>query len=133
MLTPTTNPIIDPEDLARDLEPIAPVDREALTRSLWLAKRDKMRAQQLDQIELERGRRIAAEIASEIMQEKTLALEPWQEPLSHIDLATAAPNDPGAILLRQLPAAGLSRYEPDPNKALEQVERRHAARAADEA
>ena len=88
-----------------------------------------------------RARQIADKLASEPWEDvgefasysaqcRALRLRPWQFPPCWIDDIPAALNDPephrglrtaGELLQRML-AAGLSRYEPDPLKALEAAE-----------
>jgi hypothetical protein len=52
-----------------------------------------------------------------------LHLEPWQDPPCVIDLDDVDENnEQGAALLRRMLAAGVSRYDPDPMRALERAE-----------
>ena len=106
-------------------------DRKALTRAIEAVRRESpQRARQIaDKLASEPWEDVG-EFASYSAQCRSLRLRPWQFPPCWIDDIPAALNDPephrglrtaGELLQRML-AAGLSRYEPDPLKALEAAE-----------
>lgn len=99
---------------------LGPLDRDALERAMALARRDPMRAAQLDDKLRGESWRAVAEFASYHVQCRALNLRPWQSPPcclaegDHDDDADAG----GRQLLKRMLAAGLSRFEPDPMGAL---------------
>jgi hypothetical protein len=101
-------------------EQLSDVDRDALDRCMTIAMRDKLSAEQLNS-KLDDGEPWAdvAASASYGVQGSALRLKPWQEPPCIMDADDPSPDDDQAqqLLCRML-AAGLSRYEPDPLKAL---------------
>jgi hypothetical protein len=105
------------------------IDHEALSRALKQAKRDPVKARQLEAIEKQDGWRRAGEQAAYSLQCDRLLLKPWQSPPCYgdvdppVDDFVGAGRAAAADLLRRLLEAGLSRREPDPLKALERVER----------
>lgn len=95
-------------------------DRNALQRCLDAAMRDPLRAEQLNS-KLDDGEHWfdVADFACYCVQGDALQLDPWQEPPSVEDETDPNPDDKDAqALLKQMLAAGLSRYEPDPLAAL---------------
>jgi hypothetical protein len=64
---------------------------------------------------------------------KALRLRPWQPPPMYAQPRADGPDDgimghrAAELLLQRMLAAGLSRFEPDPLKAIERVERERAA------
>jgi hypothetical protein len=94
------------------------VDREALKRAMALAAEDPMRADQLrDQLQSRPWAKVA-QFAAHLCQSKSLHLKPWERPPLSYDVRD---QNPGAVLLRRLLAAKLSRFEPDPAAALNAV------------
>jgi hypothetical protein len=107
------------------------IDREALERAIAIDRqRDLATRQQIDEkLEREPWREVA-EFAAYGCQCTALHLKPWQPPpcWAHPDdgdgeYGPVMGRRAAAELLRRLLAAGLSRYEPDPVKALDRVER----------
>jgi hypothetical protein len=96
------------------------IDRAALERAMSIASRDAFWAahwrSRLDDGEpwIE-----VAESAAGHCQREALALKPWQEPPMEADEDNPDDRDPKArrLLIRML-AAGVSRFDPDPMKAL---------------
>lgn len=103
------------------------VDRDALERAMQLcAQRDPSRAEQLDG-KLRQGDPWVevAEFASYSCQIHALSLKPWQSPPCVADEDDPDEQDKKAQhLLRKMLAAGVSRYDPDPLKALAGAKRR---------
>jgi hypothetical protein len=106
-------------------EGIDPIDLAALKMAFDQCRAsDKRRAKQLEEMAEERGWIEAAEFAAYNRQIATMRLRPWQEPPCFID----DPNEPkigeeiAARLLRRMLKAGISRWHPDPIRALEAVE-----------
>jgi len=104
------------------------VDLDALTRAMEIARRDPRTAKQLEYKEKTYGWADAATFAAYCCQCDALKLRPWQEPPMHGDSTDGIDDFPNAgraaaaDLLRRLLAAGLSRFEPDPMKALARAE-----------
>jgi hypothetical protein len=107
---------------------LGPVDLDALTRAMELAKRHPLVARQLDDLEQTYGWENAARQAAYDCQCDALKLKPWQSPPMYgdstdgIDDFEGAGRAHAADLLRRLLAAGLSRFEPDPLAALARAE-----------
>ena len=108
--------------------PLKRVDREALTLALKLAREQPGRARQLDRM-LEREDRFeVATFAAECCQERALRLKPWQPAPCRTragDLE-APPGDlfghrEAAELLQRMLALGMSRWHPDPLRAIEEA------------
>jgi hypothetical protein len=104
-----------------------PHDLDALQRAMERArKRDKVRAQQIDAKLLDEAWGDVAEFAAYGCQIEALGLRPWEDPPMYGDIKNAQPA--AAALLAKMLAAGVSRYEPNPMKALcERRKRRHDA------
>ena len=109
-----------------------PVDRDALERAMQIvAQRDPLSAEHLaSKLKHETWREVA-EFAAYSAQIELLSLKPWQSPPVHIDENANEPDNPeresntaARKLLRQMLAAGVSRYEPDPLTALRRAKRR---------
>jgi hypothetical protein len=101
-------------------------DRRALERCIEIAKRRPSRAEQLEG-KLQQGDPWieVAELACCVVQSRVLNLKPWQLPPCNEDEDDPDPYDRDAQkLLRQMLAAGVSRYEPDPLAALQQAKRK---------
>jgi hypothetical protein len=91
------------------------VDRQALQRSLKLARAEPEYRDQLEcKVEAE-GWESAARFASYSLQIDNLGLRPWMDPPC---FAEVRPDPEALKILVQLLGAGLSRYEPDPVAAL---------------
>jgi hypothetical protein len=104
---------------------ITAIDQEALERALARAMRDPDRAEQLQSMLTDTPRREVLEFASYHCQMAALRLKPWQSPPAHIDEDDPDERDQdGQDLLRKMLAAGVSRYEPSPLKALAGAKRR---------
>jgi hypothetical protein len=123
--------------VARSLDdaPLSAVDREALERAIELAKAESpAQCKQIDNMLLKDGWGEAAQFAAYACQDRNLKLAPWQMPPVWVrgdpDAILAAPvtgHDhrglrQAALLLKRLLAAGLSRFEPDPEAALAKAE-----------
>ena len=107
------------------------VDREALERCMEIARRDPSRAEQLDSKLQDEEWAEVAEFACYGCQLHALNLKPWQSPPVHIDEDADEPdnsdresNSAARKFLRQMLAAGVSRYDPDPLTALAGAKRR---------
>ena len=107
------------------------VDRDALERAMQIAQRDPLRAEQLQKKLEDEPWREVAEFAAYCCQIDALSLKPWQDPPVNIDEDADEPNNPARVsntaarkLLRRMLAAGVSRFEPDPLKALAGAKRR---------
>ena len=114
---------------------LCPLDREALERAL---EQERQMSSSADRVHLDeqlkcRGWFSVAEDAAYICQRKNLQLKLWQPvPFYITDIAgTIAKGDDGisgdyraALLLKRMLAAGLSRYEPDPVRALARAKER---------
>jgi hypothetical protein len=94
------------------------VDREALQRSLKLARAEPEYREKLERkIEAE-GWESAARFACYNLQIDNLDLRPWQDPPMYAELR---PDPKALAILVKLLGAGLSRFEPDPVQALAAV------------
>ena len=101
------------------------VDRDALERAMQIAQRDPLRAAQLQSKLKDEPWIEVAEFASYSCQIHALNLKPWQSPPCTEDEDDPTPHDKAAqTLLRRMLAAGVSRYDPDPLKALAGAKRR---------
>lgn len=79
------------------------------------------RASQIGQMLVTRDRADVGRFASYHCQMRALRLKPWEEPPCHlVDLDY---DHEAAELLRQMLALGVSRWHPDPIKAVEEAER----------
>jgi hypothetical protein len=81
-----------------------------------LAGKDRARANQVRAMINEDGRPSAAKFAASYLQRQALELRPWDLPPCRADVDD---DDAAGHLLRRLLVAGLSRYDPDPLRALE--------------
>jgi hypothetical protein len=120
----------------------SPVDREALTRALKMARAESTSERdRFTRMEREQGWLHAAQTASYHCQIAALRPRPWQ-PVPSEERVQVGDEDGefGAVsgrraageLLRRLLEARLSRYEPDPVNALAQAESaRHDERVVD--
>jgi hypothetical protein len=103
----------------------AQVDHDALTRCMEIAQRDPDRAEQLQSMLRHRDWTEVAEFASHCCQYRSLHLRPWQSPPSAVDEDDPDEDDRAAQkLLRRMLAAGVSRYDPDPLRALKGLRKR---------
>ena len=89
------------------------VDRSALERSMEIAQRDSLRADQLAAMLRDDAWHSVAKFASYCCQKRALGLKPWEDPP-----LCAAPGTPGARPLDRMLANNISQYEPDPLSAL---------------
>ena len=100
-------------------------DRDALERAIQIARRDPSRTQQLDEKLQDEPWDEVAQSAAYHCQHQALSLKPWQEPPCVADEDDPHERDKNAqALLRKMLAAGVSRYDPDPMKALKSKRRR---------
>jgi hypothetical protein len=108
-------------------------DRQALERAIEIRRQESAAERQwLDELLKERTWRDVAESCVYGCQCKALQLKPWEAPPITVrhdpDEVLQWKDHPrpsylrAAQLLKRLLAAGLSRYEPDPLRALERVE-----------
>jgi hypothetical protein len=111
-------------------------DREALQRAIDMARaKSPQEREHIDRVLAQDGWQEAAETATYHLQDRALKLKPWQTPpcwlrsdaAVQVALLTPLPDLKGrrfaAELVQQLIAAGLSRYEPDPLRALAAVKK----------
>jgi len=110
-------------------------DIAALTLAIEYTRRDPSRNEQLDSM-LQDGSWIeVAEFASYHCQMETLRLDPADSPpcwINDPDATLAGKNDDAwcygaheaARLVKKMQALGISKYHPDPIKAIEQAERK---------
>src|SRR6516162_10848102 len=112
---------------------LSEVDREALERCLKIARADPEERETIDRIMREDGWYRAADFACYHCQMSLVRPRLWQPlPMDIQDIeGTLAKGDDGlggsyraALLLRRMLRAGLSRYEPDPVRALDAAKRR---------
>lgn len=101
---------------------ISPLDQDALERALTRLKkvdRDSYRQFQVDMVCGQDWYFVAARAAG-VCQYHALGLKPWQTAPCHIrpDAEQRAVDEGGRLLLQQLLDAGLSKFEPDPLRAL---------------
>jgi hypothetical protein len=94
------------------------LDRQALELALHQARLDPLTAAQLDGMLKSGPWQEVAEFAAFHCQIESLNLLPWQKPPCCGDQDGTEPHDD---LLRKMLAAGVSRFHPDPAKALEAV------------
>jgi hypothetical protein len=120
-----------------DGTPLSDVDREALERAIDMARRESpAQRKQIDDMLAKDGWDETARFAAYACQDGNLKLAPWQMPpcwiRGNLDALLAAPvtghdhrgQRQAALLLKRLLAAGLSKYEPDPEAALAKAERK---------
>jgi hypothetical protein len=89
---------------------MTPIDREALERAVQLCARQidaKLRDEPWEDV---------ARFCAFSAQIESLHLQPWESTVVYADSPEAH------ALLRRLKAAGLSKFEPDPLRALQRVE-----------
>jgi hypothetical protein len=115
---------------------LSAVDREALERALERARaleqeRNDPRRDgktQLESMLEDRPWQKVAEFAAYGQQMRSLGLRPWEWPPCWVHTDDANPEHGEAVkLLKRLLDAGLSRFEPDPIKALRGAEPPRAA------
>jgi hypothetical protein len=110
-------------------------DREALKRAFDLASAESEEERaHIERIRAEDGWQRAAETAAYHLQDHALGLQPWQPPPCWIrgnpDSHLAGADDgimgwhAAAKLVQRLLACGLSRFEPNPERALATAEAR---------
>jgi hypothetical protein len=91
----------------------------ALERAIVIVMQHPGRARELAGLMQQRGWRVAAKIAAFDCQCRALDLAPWQMP----PCAGRARHDksPAGRLLRRMIKRGISRWHPDPLRAIEQA------------
>lgn len=96
-------------------------DRDALKACMDLAMREPSCAEQLrDQLKDGLPWEEVSRFACDCVQSEALHLKPWEESPCVVDEDDPEERDKQAQhLLRQMLAAGVSRYDPDPLAALE--------------
>jgi hypothetical protein len=95
-----------------------PIDTAALQRALDMSLKSKEpgRADQIEWMLEEHGWLYAARFASYHLQMNQLQLRPWERPPCRLN----APNDsPAGRLLAKMLAAGMSKHDPEPMRALD--------------
>jgi hypothetical protein len=98
---------------------LSELDRVALERCLHRAQRDPDRAGQLQKMLDDRPWQTVARFACHVIQKRSLHLRPWEvPPCSVSENASDARDTDAQRLLRKMLQAGLSRYEPDPIRAM---------------
>jgi hypothetical protein len=117
------------------------VDREAMTRAISIARQESpAQRMQIDEKLANEPWQEVGEFAAYCCQDAVLRLKPWQVPpcwLSDADVQAARLTPPpdfqgyqlAAQLVQELIAAGLSRYEPDPLRALAKADKAATQRA----
>ena len=102
---------------------LSPIDREALERSIVIARRDPAYAKSIDS-KLADGADWfdVAVSASFHCQMLNLHLSPWQSPPVYAHVEKPRRDEVAAELLDRLLKCGISRFEPDPLEALKERE-----------
>ena len=104
---------------------LTPADEDALRRAFAEACRDPVRAKQLAQKAKDEGLIEPQITAAYSCQTNNLKCKPWELPPMYGDAYPGHDGHVGgALLLKRLLDAGLSRYEPDPLGALSAIEAR---------
>ena len=113
------------------------IDRDALKLAMAMARQDPMRARQLDDKLKNEPWEEVAQFAAYSCQFRTLKLQPWETPPCDADDTSGAEaidrygyfTEPTAVaLLKRMKRAGVSRFHPDPMRALAEAEAEAAAR-----
>src|SRR5262245_49917739 len=113
-------------------------ERDALRLAMKIARNDPGRAAQLD-AKLKDGEswQAVAEFAASCCQGRTLRLKVWQCPPADMDDDIREPDGISygqrleeIALLKRLQRAGVSKWHPDPMKALAEAEAERAAKSA---
>ena len=91
------------------------VDRQALELAMQQARRDPLTAEQLAGKLKGESWQAVAEHAAFHCQRVSLQLPPWEKPPC---IADRDGHEPADVLLRKMLDAGVSRYHPDPLRAL---------------
>ena len=117
---------------AGTLTELEPRDRAAMQAAIELAKADPELRDFIEALLQDRGEQGAGEWASGFYQVKFLRLKPWEcNPIGTQNVEQTSDNygcRPGEVeLLRKMFSLGISRYEPDPLKAIARAERERAA------
>jgi hypothetical protein len=105
-------------------------DLEAMRRAIATLRGDAELGATVEALLQDQGEQAAGIFAVGLLQVKNLKLKAWECP--PCDSSETASNHYGArpnevALLRKLLTLGLSRYEPDPLRAIERVERERVA------
>jgi hypothetical protein len=106
-------------------------DRAALQLAVETMRADPEQRELIEHVRSKRSEQAAALWAVGFLQTKNLHLKPWEAPPCDSSSEVLSDNygsrqGEGALLRRML-ALGLSRYEADPLKAIERIERERAA------
>jgi hypothetical protein len=100
------------------------IDRAALEQCMVLIGDESAgRAEQIDAMVAEDGWQYAAEFAAHVLQVRALSLRPWETPPCSEDADDPDGDKAAQALLREMLAAGVSRYHPNPVQALEAKKR----------
>jgi hypothetical protein len=104
---------------------LSPIDLVALARALDTARKTPAEAKRIDGKLASGGDwfDLATGCAFRC-QTVALNLQPWQSPPMYGDVIEPRVDQPAFDLLRKLLSLGLSRYEPDPVRAIERAEKR---------
>ncbi|MGX1320508.1 hypothetical protein AB7M17_003961 [Bradyrhizobium sp. USDA 377] len=108
---------------------LSDLDRDALTRAIVYARGEsEARSRQIDRMFAERPWEDVAKFCAYNSQIRTLHLSPMQDPPMYAGLRCGDARYVRAniALLQQMLAAGLSRFEPDVEVALEHSRRRQS-------
>jgi len=128
---------------ADDDEALSPIDQEALERAVELMRAEGGDSRnQIEQMLRQEPWERAAGFAVDHCQEKNLRLRLWQPPPSWISPKDVeniiSKGDDGALghyaaalLLKRLLAAGLSQFEPDPERALAEAKAKRLTEEAE--
>jgi hypothetical protein len=107
-------------------------DQEALTAAIAMMRADPEQRELLDHVLANQSEQEAGLWAVGSLQVKNLHLKGWEAPpydTSNVkdpsDHYGCRPNE--VALLRKMLSLGISRYDPDPLRAIERVERESAA------
>jgi hypothetical protein len=112
------------------------VDHAALELAIELTHAEADRREQIHEMLADNPRIEVGQFASCHRQRKMLRLKPWEPPPCHIDdadetLAQPEQLDDGkhaaARLLKQMLALGVSKWHPDPVKAIAEAKKRPSA------
>jgi len=99
------------------------IDRDALELAMKLIRKNPGRAEQIDfKLRDEPWRKVAM-FAAHVLQFEALHLLPWHETPAFVDEDNPPERDrEAAKLCRRMLALGISRFHPDPLRALEAAE-----------
>jgi hypothetical protein len=100
-------------------------DREALELAMRIASEDEDRRRQMDSMLKDRSWIETAKFAASCCQGASLNLKPWE--LSPADVREEDGDVPSARLLQKMLDRGISKYHPDPLKALKEADGREGS------